>query len=94
MPSGEVGALVADTEERDERVDSRDYFRNQPVGGFGIARSDEIPHLVKVTTDFRVEVIGDHSPGCVRRAAALFSRKWATSLSREIGFTLPLFRSS
>ncbi|HWF07152.1 MAG TPA: hypothetical protein VG297_01750 [Bryobacteraceae bacterium] len=95
-PSGKVGASAADVGERDKRidsVDSVDYFRNQLDGGFGVIRADEIPNLVKVTTDFRVEVIGNHSPGCVRRAA-LFSRKWATTSSREMGFILPLFRSS
>jgi hypothetical protein len=46
--------------ERDKRVYSVNHCRNQPVGGFGIIRSDELPNLVKVTTDFRVEVISDH----------------------------------
>lgn len=67
----EVLAMHADQ----KRVYSVNYLRNQPVGGFRIVRCDEVPNLVKVTTDFRVEVIGDHSPDCVRRAAALFSRK-------------------
>jgi hypothetical protein len=65
------------TTQKDKRAYSVDYFRKQPFGGVGVIRADEIPNLVKVAPDFRVEVTGDHSPGCVRQAAALFSRKWA-----------------
>src|ERR1700694_162011 len=52
------------------------------------------PNLVEVRQGFRVEVVYDHEPGWERRAAALFSRKWASTSSPGMGFTLPLFRSS
>ena len=61
-PSGKVGALAADMREGDKRIYRVNDFRDQPVGGFGIIRSDEVPNLVKIATDFRVEVVGDHSP--------------------------------
>ncbi len=90
----EVGTAAADTGKWHKSVYGIDYLRNQPIGGGGIVGPNDVPNFVKVTTDFRMKIIGDHSPAWVLRAAALFSRKWATSSSREIGFTLPLFRSS
>jgi hypothetical protein len=74
-PSSKVWALAAHARERDERIYSLNYFRYQAVGGFAIIRADEVPDLVKVATDFRVEVVGDYSPDCFRWAAALSSRK-------------------
>lgn len=85
---------MAATGKRHKRIDSGQNSRNHPVGGVKIILTNEFPNLVKVKADLRVEIIHDHEPGGVRRAAALFSRKWATTSSREMGFTLPLFRSS
>jgi hypothetical protein len=57
-PSGEVRASVADTGERDQSIYGVNYLSNQPVGGVGIIRRDELPNFVKVNPDFRVEI--DH----------------------------------
>ena len=79
---------------RNEGVDRTDDLCNYTVGGCGIIGCDKVPDFVEVTTDFWVEIVGDHSPDCWRRAAALFALKWATISSREMGLTLPLLRSS
>jgi hypothetical protein len=49
---------MAHISERDKSIDGANYFRNHQVGCFGIIRTDELPNLVKVTTDFRMEIIG------------------------------------
>ena len=65
----------------------------QAVGGIEAIPATEFPNLVKVETGFRVKIIRDLEAVGFRRAA-LFSRKWAVTSSREMGVTLPLFRSS
>jgi hypothetical protein len=77
-----------------QSIDGGQNFRNQPVGGLKVISANEFPDLVKIKAGFRVEIISDHEPGGVRRAASLFSRKWAITASREIGFTRLLLRSS
>lgn len=73
-PSGEVGASAAYVRKRNESINGVYYFRNDPVGGGGLIRSNEVPNLVKIMTDFRMKFVRDHEPGGVWRTA-LFSRK-------------------
>jgi hypothetical protein len=40
------------------KIHSVNYFRNQPVGGFGLSAPMKSQNLVKVATDLRVKVIG------------------------------------
>jgi hypothetical protein len=56
----EVRALVADAGERNKGIYGINYFRNQPVGSVRIVRRNELPNLVEVNPDFRVEIISNH----------------------------------
>ncbi len=79
---------------RHKSINSGHNFVDDPVGGGEIVSANELPNLIKIKAGFRMEIIGDHEPCGALRAAALFSRKCATTSSREMGFTRPLFRSS
>ena len=46
--------------ERDKIIYGLNYFRNHPVGSGAIARRNELPNIVKVGPDFRVEIICNH----------------------------------
>ena len=50
---------MADTGERDKIIYGLNYFRNHPVGSVGIIRRNELPNLVEVGPDFRVEILSN-----------------------------------
>jgi hypothetical protein len=54
------------------------------VGGIEIICANELSNLVKVRAGFRVKIVSGHQ----------LSRKYATTSSPGMGFTLPVFRSS
>ncbi len=94
-PLGEVRAFLALAGKRNYGANGCQNFRDHPVGGVEIVRANKFPNLVQVDEGLGVEVVSGHEPEFgERRAAALFSRKWASTFSPEIGFNLPLFRSS
>jgi len=78
---------------RHQRVDAGQNIPNHLVGGVEIILGDEILNLAKINRRFRVEIVAGHEPGGARRAA-LFSRNRAITSPPEMGFILPLFRSS
>ncbi len=88
------GRFVALVWERHQGANGRENFGDHPIGGVKIVAADKFPNLVEVNTGFRVEVISGHEVGWDRRAAALFSRKYVSTSSPGMSFTLPLFRSS
>ena len=69
------GLSVASTRRRNQGPNSRQNFRNRPVGGVQVVHANESLNLVEVKASFRVEVVSPHELGWERRAAALFSRK-------------------
>jgi hypothetical protein len=51
---------VADAGERNKGIYGINYFRSQPVGSIRMIRRNELPNLVEVNPDFRVEIISNH----------------------------------
>ncbi len=79
-PRSEIRALVAHIGERNHSIHGVNNFRNQPVGGVGTIRRNELPNLVEVNPDFRVEIISDQLTG--RGAAS------GGALFAEMGYEL------
>src|SRR5208337_3044473 len=88
------GAFVPLVGKCHQCVDARQNIRNYFVGGVETVLSNEFPNVVKLEAGLRMKIVRDHEPDGVRRAASLFSQRGAITSPREMGFTLPLFRSS
>ncbi len=52
---GEIRASVALIGKWNQRANGGQNFRNHPVGGIEIIRTNEFPNLVKVSSGFRME---------------------------------------